>query len=234
MKPPRSTIEYPVAQRHNLTAADYGGGMRLDEDAVRETLADAWERWARRCAELTPQQWSTPTRCRPWDVRGLVAHLCPNRSMFDMLNAATTDEPAAVTDAAEMLRRFNAPGGIAHTSADRIAERATSDAAALTPDEAVTRFTECAEILRATPMSKKSVISYPVVGSTTLAVVAEVALVEATVHLLDLDDAVGGVQPSRQALATTRDLLIAVPDPIAAIEVLAGRADPAAAVPAIR
>jgi hypothetical protein len=98
--------------------------------------------------------------------------------MFDMLNAATTDGPAAITDAAEMLRRFNAPGGIAHTSADRIAERATSDAAALTPDEAVTRFTECAEILRATPMSKKTVISYPVVGSTTLAVVAEVALVE--------------------------------------------------------
>ena len=50
--------------------------------------------------------------------------------MFDMLNAATTDEPAAVTDAAEMLRRFNAPGGIAHTSADDLAERATSDAIA--------------------------------------------------------------------------------------------------------
>jgi hypothetical protein len=30
--------------------------MRLDEDAARETLANAWERWARRCAELTPQQ----------------------------------------------------------------------------------------------------------------------------------------------------------------------------------
>jgi hypothetical protein len=98
----------------------------------------------------------------------------------------------------------------------------------------VTRFTECAEILRATPMSKKTVISYPVVGTTTLAVVAEVALMEATVHLLDLDDAVGGVQPSQQALAATRDLLIAVPDPIAAIEVLAGRADPSTAVPAIR
>jgi hypothetical protein len=119
--------------------------MRIDEDEVRATLADAWERWARRCAELTPQQWSTATRCRPWDVRELVAHLCPNRSLFDMLNAATIDEPAAVNDAAEMLRRFNAPGGIAHTSADRIAERATTDAKELTPDNAVTRFTECAE-----------------------------------------------------------------------------------------
>jgi hypothetical protein len=98
----------------------------------------------------------------------------------------------------------------------------------------VTRFTECAEILRATTMSKKTVISYPVVGTTTLAVVAEVALMEATVHLLDLADAVGDVQPSEKALAATRDLLIAVPDPTAAIEVLAGRADPAAAMPAIR
>jgi hypothetical protein len=153
--------------------------MRLDEDAVREVLADAWERWARRCAELTPQQWSTATRCRPWDVRALVAHMCPEPSMFDMLNAATTDHPAAVTDAAEMLRRFNAPGGIAHTSADRLAEQATSDAARLTPDAAVTRFTACVEILRATRMSNKTVISYPVVGSTTLAVADPAAAVPA-------------------------------------------------------
>jgi hypothetical protein len=154
--------------------------------------------------------------------------------MFDMLTAAATDEPAAVTDAAEMLRRFNARGGIAHTSADGIAERATSDATTLTPDDAVTRFTECAEILRATPMSKETVISYPIVGTTTLAVVAEIALMEATVHLLDLATAVGGARPSDSALAAARDLLIAIPDPIAAIEVLAGRADPASAVPAIR
>ena len=56
--------------------------------------------------------------------------------MFDMLTAAATDEPASVTEAAEMLRRFNAPGGIAHTSADDIAERAPSDATTLTPDDA--------------------------------------------------------------------------------------------------
>ena len=95
--------------------------------------------------------------------------------------------------------------------ADNLAEQATSDAVELSPDDAVTRFTECAEILRTTTMSKETVITHPVVGSTTLAVVAEVALMEATVHLLDLADAVGGVQPSENALAATRDLLIAVP-----------------------
>jgi hypothetical protein len=98
----------------------------------------------------------------------------------------------------------------------------------------VTRFTQCAEILRATPLSNETVISYPIVGSTTLAVVAEMALMEATVHLLDLADALGGVQPSETALAATRDLLIAVPDSTTAIEVLAGRADPTTALPAIR
>jgi hypothetical protein len=103
--------------------------MQLEPDEVRETLAEAWERWA---------------------------------------------------------RQFNAPGGVAHTSADDIADRATSDATTLTPADAVTRFTECAEILRATPMSKVTVISYPGGGSTTLAIVTEVALMEATVHLLDL------------------------------------------------
>lgn len=154
--------------------------------------------------------------------------------MFDMLAAARTDQPAAVTDAAEMLRRFNAPGGIAHTSADGIAERASAKATTMTPADAVTRFTESAEILRATPMSSQTVVTYPIVGTTTLAVVAEVALMEATVHMLDLADAVGGISPSDHAIAATRDLLIAVPDPIAAIEVLAGRAAPAAAVPAIR
>ncbi|MGV9796864.1 hypothetical protein ACWDTP_02250 [Mycobacterium sp. NPDC003449] len=79
----------------------------------------------------------------------------------------------------------------------------------------------------------RQVIRYPVVGTTTLAVVAEVALMEATVHLLDLADAVGGVQPSPDALAATRDLLIAIPDPQTAVEVLAGRRAPHPAIPAI-
>ena len=83
-------------------------------------------------------------------------------------------------------------------------------------------------------MSEATVITYPVVGTTTLAVIAETAVMEATVHLLDLADAVGGVEPSPLALVATRDLLIAVPDPTAAVEALAGRADAAVAVPAIR
>jgi hypothetical protein len=57
---------------------------------------------------------------------------------------------------------------------------------------------------------------------------------EATVHLLDLADAVGEAQPSERALAATRDLLVALPDPIGAIEVFEDLAGPASALPAIR
>jgi hypothetical protein len=208
--------------------------MRLDGDDARKVLAETWERWAQRCGELAEQEWSTPTRCRPWDVKALVAHVCPDPAMFDMLAQAVVDEPAALTDAAAMLRRFNEPDGIAHTSAEGLADRALADAANLTPEDAINRFTKCARILRARPMPENTVITYPTVGTTTLAVIAEMAVMEATVHLLDLTDAVGGVEPSPEALVATRDLLIAVPDPTAAVEALAGRADAAVAVPAIR
>jgi hypothetical protein len=48
-----------------------------DSAPVRDLLADAWERWARRCDELTDDQWSSPTRFTRWTVRALVAHVCP-------------------------------------------------------------------------------------------------------------------------------------------------------------
>ena len=208
--------------------------MRLDGEKARNVLADAWERWAQRCADLTPAEWSAPTRCTGWDVAALVAHACPGPTMFAMLKDAAIDGPAAVTDAAEMLRRFNEPDGVAHTSADQLAETAVSEAQDLSPETAAARFRECAEIVRAPSMPDGTVVGYPVIGSTTFAVVTEVALMEATVHLLDLADAVGGVEPSEQALAATRDLLVAVPDPRATVEVLAGRAQPGTAIPAIR
>lgn len=170
-------------------------------------------------------------------MQSLVAHVCPENTTFEHIAAGRADGPAAVSDAAELLRIFNQPGGVAHSTADRIAEQAVAEAPALTATEAAARFDEAAARLRGMPEMTDAadvVIRYPIVGTTTLGVVAEVALLEATVHLLDLADAVGGVAPSAAALAATRDLLIAVPDPAAAVEALAGRVAPQAAVPAIR
>lgn len=211
--------------------------MRLVGRSLRDTLADAWERWGRRCAELTAAQWRTATRCGAWDVQSLVAHVCPEATTFDGLVKARVEGLPAVTDAAEMLRIFNQPDGVANTTADRIAAQAVQEASTLSPAAASARFADAADRMRRMPEMARAgvtVIRYPVVGSTTLGVVAEVALLEATVHLLDLADAVGGVTPSAAALAAARDLLIAVPDPATVVEALAGRTPAHAVVPTIR
>lgn len=208
--------------------------VRAIDDTTRDLLADTWERWARRCSDLTSEQWSAPTRCTPWDVHALVAHACPELSLFDHINDHLLNTDAAVGDGASMLRTFNAPGGVAHTTADDLAQTALSEAATLRPADAVMRFNDCARAARAMTLPGRSTISYPVVGSATLAAVADVALVEATVHLLDLVDAIGGIGPSTGAVEATRDVLIAVPDPTAAVEILAGRVTPRCALPVIR
>ena len=125
--------------------------MRPGDTTSSEVLVDAWERWARRCAELTPEQWRTPTRCHPWDVHALTAHVCPDPTMFDMVDAARVDGPPAVADAAELLRGFNRPGGAAHTMADQLADHAVSDGATLTTEHAVARFEACTPASCVTP-----------------------------------------------------------------------------------
>jgi hypothetical protein len=154
--------------------------------------------------------------------------------MFDMLESALTIEPPAAIDAVDLLRFFNQPGGAAQTIADQIAEHAVSQAAHLTSDVIVDRFIACARRARDFPLPGDTVARYPIIETTTLGAIFEVALMEATVHLLDFADAVGGVEPSAEALAATRDLLVAVPDLTPVVEVLAGRAQPLGVLPAIR
>jgi hypothetical protein len=77
-------------------------------------------------------------------------------------------------------------------------------------------------------------VPHPIVGSVTVNVLADVSLMEATVHLLDLIAAVGGPAPSADAIAATRDLVVRVADPIRFIEVATGRARCASVFPTIR
>ena len=91
-------------------------------------LVECWQYWVERCAALTAEEWVTATRCPPWDVAALVAHVAPDPALLAQLPRAVLDGPAAFDDAAAVLRSFNEQGGAAvamAVSAPTVTEPAT-------------------------------------------------------------------------------------------------------------
>jgi len=121
---------------------------------------------------------------------------------------------------------INQPGAVAHAMAAEVSGRATALAAELGPEALADRFQEGAAIVTAEPLPLATVLPHPVVGSVTAGVLAAVAIVEATVHHLDLIDAVGGELPPELALAFTRDVVVRVSEPAPLIEAMTGRRNP--------
>jgi hypothetical protein len=76
---------------------------------------------------------------------------------------------------------------------------------------------------RLTALGRDTAVPHPLVGSVSLGALLEMAILETTIHLLDVIDAVGGPTPEPRALARTRNILADVPDPRTFIEVASGR-----------
>lgn len=200
--------------------------MAEEDAAVAELLAACWLQWADRCSSLTAGEWTKATRCSPWDVRALVAHVAPDPLVLAALPGAALESPAAVADPSVLLAGFNQPGAVAHVMAAEVSGRATTLAAELGPDALVARFREGAAIITAEPLPLSTVLPHPIVGSVTAGVLAAVAIVEATVHHLDLLDAVGGEPLPELALVFTRDVVVRVSEPAPLIEAITGRRNP--------
>ncbi|MFJ7243462.1 maleylpyruvate isomerase N-terminal domain-containing protein [Kitasatospora sp. NPDC098652] len=199
--------------------------MSSQNDHVRELLAEAWRSWAERGAALGAADWDRPTRLTEWTVRDLYAHVAPVPEMFTGLRTAVLDGPAELTCGADVLRTFNRPGGLAHIAAGQVAELAREAARASEPAALIARFgTEGPEALAGlADLPSSTVVAHPLLGSVTVGALGEVALMEATVHLLDLVAAVGGPAPAERALRFTSALLAEVADPVAFIEAASGR-----------
>src|SRR5829696_1170611 len=200
--------------------------MAEEDAAVAELLAECWLQWAERWSSLTAGEWTTATRCSPWDVAALVAHVAPDPLVLAALPGAAMDGPAAIEDPSVLLAGFNQPGAVAHAMAAEVSGRATALAAELGPEALADRFREGAAIVTAEPLPLATVLPHPVVGSVTAGVLAAVSIVEATVHHLDLIDAVGGELPPELALAFTRDVVVRVSEPAPLIEAMTGRRNP--------
>ncbi|MFJ3218872.1 maleylpyruvate isomerase N-terminal domain-containing protein [Kitasatospora sp. NPDC086801] len=209
--------------------------MTRQTDDVTELLAEAWATWAERGAALDGASWGLATRLPDWTVQDLYAHVAPVPEMFAGLRDAVVDGPAELTTGAGILRFFNRPGGIAHTAAGQVAEMAKEAAAAAGPAELIARFGAegPAALAGIADLAPATTVAHPLLGTVTVGALGEVALMEATVHLLDLIAAIGGPPPADGALHFTRALLAEVADPVAFIEAAAGRGT-AAVLPVIR
>ena len=208
-----------------------------EDDVIDEPLllVECWQYWVERCATLTAEEWVTPTRCPPWDVAALVAHVAPDPAVLAQLPGTVLDGPAAFDDAAVLLRSFNEQGGAAIAMAAAVANEAVETANALGSKGLVQRFVESGQlVLGDAELPATSVVPYPVAGSVTVGVLTAIAIVEATVHHLDLVDAVGGEPLPEVALAYTRDVLVRVSSPAPLIEAITGRRNPLTCFPLIR
>lgn len=205
-------------------------------DPVRAMLAEAWASWAQRAGVISAQEWERPTRLPGWTVRELYAHVAPVPEMFAGLREAVLDGPAEIGDGAGVLRAYNRPGGVAHTAAGQVADLAREAARLAEPAVLVARFgVEGPAALEAlADVPPQTAVAHPLLGSVTVGALGEVALMEATVHLLDLVAAVGGPPPAQGALHFTRAMLAEVADPVAFIEAAAGRGGVQSVLPVIR
>jgi hypothetical protein len=198
------------------------------------SLSSLWRWWAERTNALQTEQLAAPTRCAPWTVQNLLVHAAPDRDRLATVLANPIDADDAVADAAVVLRAFNAPGGVAHVMADEIASAAAAAGAQLSKDDVARSFQEAVALVEGIAFEPATRLPYPVVGAVTAAALTQIAIVEGTVHGLDLAAAVGGDLPPAEALACTLDILVRIPDAAVLIDALTGRGEAAAVLPVMR
>jgi uncharacterized protein (TIGR03083 family) len=196
--------------------------MTIDD---RLTTLDAlWSVWAEHGQAMTAEHWRQPTRLGAWDVRSLYAHAASWPSTLSALTDRVSEAKPVVTTAAALLRYFNAPDGIAHTMRDKVASDAHDDAARYSTAQMVERFTMTGpQAIAAARRLGPVVVDY--FGAVMrLEEAVSIGILEATVHLLDLQRALGRpAEVPAEGLTHTVDVLVQMAPPVDFIEAATGR-----------
>ncbi|WP_433380903.1 maleylpyruvate isomerase N-terminal domain-containing protein [Actinoplanes sp. CA-142083] len=198
--------------------------MSIDD---RLTTLDAlWSVWAGTGKGLTEADWRRPTRLDGWDLRALWAHSAGWPFGFSILVGRVTDAPATHDTAAALLAEFNVPDGIANTTRDRVADSGREDAEKYTVEQLVDQFATTGPhaIAEARELGDVS-IDYFGRAVLPLGEAVSIGILEATVHLLDVQRALGH-EPDVPAvgLAHTAEVIAHIAPPVEFIEAATGRA----------
>jgi uncharacterized protein (TIGR03083 family) len=191
------------------------------------TLGLLWAAWEQQGRALSAEQWQQPTRLGDWTVRMLYAHAAGWPFGFAHLVGQVREVAPTHASAAGLLGEFNQPGGIATSQADRVAAAGREDAAVYTPAQMIEQFavTGPQAITRARELGPV-VVDYFGRAMLPLAEAVSIGILEATVHLLDLQRALE-VPPAvpRAGLEHTVRLLATMTPPVDFIELATGRSE---------
>lgn len=197
--------------------------MTIDDRLT--TCGALWSAWAERGGALTDEQWRRPTRLGDWDVRSLYAHAAMWPARLATLVERVRDAEPAVPTAAALLRYFNAPGGIAHSMREQTATNASEDAARRSTAQMVEQFAVTGPQAIAGARRLGSVVVDYFGALMSLEEAVSIGIVEATVHLLDLLDALDrpAAEVPAEGLAHTVAVLVQMAPPVDLIEAATGR-----------
>jgi len=198
--------------------------MTVDERL--DTLDELWSAWAGIGPGLTEADWRRPTRLDDWDVRALWAHAAGWPFAFATLVGRVTPAEPTHETAAALLADFNRPEGIATTMRDQVAASGRSDAEQYRIEQMVSQFSDTGPAAIKAARSLGEVrVDYFGRAVLPLSEAVTIGIVEATVHLLDLQRALDRepVVPAA-GLARTAEVLARIAAPIDFIEAATGRA----------
>jgi len=174
---------------------------------------------------MSDEQWRRPTRLGDWDVRSLYAHAAMWPARLAELLERVRDADPVVPTAAALLRYFNAPDGVAHRMRQQTATIADEEAARQSTEQLVEQFATTGPRAIADARRRGAVAVDYYGALMPLDEAVSIGIVEATVHLLDLLDALDrpAAEVPAEGLAHTVAVLVQMAPPVDLIEAATGR-----------
>jgi uncharacterized protein (TIGR03083 family) len=199
------------------------------------TLDGLWSAWKVHGQTMTDEQWGRSTRLDTWDVRSLFAHAGAWPFAFSSLVDRVREVEPTHATAALLLRDFNHPDGIATRRADQVAAGARQDATRYSTAQMIEQFASTGPLAIATARQRGPVVvDYFGLAMLRLDEAVSIGIMEATVHLLDLQRALDrSPDVPADGLAHTVAVLTQMAPPVDLIEVATGRST-AALFPILR
>ena len=199
------------------------------------TLELLWAAWEQHGRSLSAEQWQHPTRLGDWTVRMLYAHAAGWPFGFSHLVGQVREVQPTHATAAALLGDFNRSGGVATRESGRVAAAAREDAATYSPAQMIEQFARTGPQAIATARQLGPVV-VDYFGRAMLALeeAVSIGILEATVHLLDLQRALGlPPQVPPAGVEQTVRMLAQMAPPVDFIELATGRTS-AALFPVLR